>query len=113
MVIQVFGTQKCKRSRAAERFFRERRIQMQFIDLPERGLSAGEFDSVMRAVGLENMIDTQSREYERLGLKHLSFDIEAKLRENPRLLVTPIVRNGAKATVGLQQETWKAWIKNL
>lgn len=113
MSIQVFGTRKCKRTRAAERFFLERRIRIQLVELSEQNLSPGEFDSVMKAVGVENMIDTASKEYEREGLRHLSFDIEAKLRENPRLLLTPVVRNGAQATVGSAPDVWKAWLKAL
>ena len=111
MSIQVFGTRKCKRTRAAERFFSERRIRFQFVDLGEKSLSPGEFESVKSAVGLENMIDTQCKEYERLGLRQLSFDIEEKLRDNPRLLMTPVVRNGAQATVGNAPDVWKEWLK--
>jgi arsenate reductase-like glutaredoxin family protein len=110
MTIQIFGTPKCKRTRAAERFFKERKIRVQLIDLSEQNLSPGEFDSVKRAIGLEAMIDPSSKEYKRLGLQHLSFDLEAKLREHPLLLMTPVVRNGSEVTVGAQPEAWKAWI---
>jgi arsenate reductase-like glutaredoxin family protein len=111
MTIQIFGTPKCKRTRAAERFFKERKIRVQLVELTEQNLSPGEFDSVKRAVGLEAMIDPSSKEYKRLGLQHLSFDIEEKLKEYPLLLMTPIVRNGPLATVGAQPEIWKAWVK--
>lgn len=111
MTIQIFGTPKCKRTRAAERFFKERKIRVQMIELTEKNLSPGEFDSVKKAVGLEAMIDRSSKEYKRLGLQHLSFDLEEKLREHPLLLMTPIVRDGSRATAGAQPETWKAWVK--
>ncbi len=110
MTIQIFGTPKCKRTRAAERFFKERKVRVQMIDLSEQNLSPGEFDSVKRVIGLEAMIDPGCKEYKRLGLQHLSFDLEAKLREYPLLLMTPVVRNGSEVTVGSQPETWKAWI---
>ncbi|MFW5739439.1 MAG: arsenate reductase family protein, partial [Myxococcota bacterium] len=107
----IFGHRKCKRTRAAERFFKERKIRVQMIELSEQNLSPGEFDRVRKVVGLEAMIDRDSKEYKRLGLQHLSFDLEDKLREYPLLLMTPVVRNGAQATVGSQPETWKAWVK--
>lgn len=111
MTIQIFGTPKCKRTRAAERFFKERKIRVQLVELTEQNLSPGEFDSIKRAVGLEAMIDPASKEYKRLGLQHLSFDLEEKLKEYPLLLMTPIVRNGPQATAGAQPEIWKAWVK--
>jgi len=110
MTIQIFGTPKCKRTRAAERFFKERRVRVQVVDLSEKTMSPGEFDSVKRAVGIQAMIDPTSKAYKKLGLHQLSFDIEAKLKEFPLLLMTPVVRNGADATVGTQPDTWKEWI---
>jgi arsenate reductase-like glutaredoxin family protein len=77
------------------------------VDLDQRDLSDGEFRSIARAVGLENMIDTEGREYQRLGLKHMTFDIESKLRENPVLLKTPVVRSGPRAAVGDRPDAWK------
>ena len=113
MTIQLFGTQKCKRTRAAERFFKERRVRVQMVDLLERNLSPGEFDSVKQAVGLDAMLDRESKEFKRRGLHQLSFDVEATLREHPVLLMTPVVRHGADATVGAQPETWKRWVAAL
>jgi len=109
--IQIFGTNKCQDTRAAQRYFKERRIQAHFIDLAEKGLSQGEFNSIKRAVGLENLIDTEGKEYQRLNLKYQKFDIEQALLENPKLLKTPIVRSGPKATVGYQPEVWKKWLE--
>lgn len=104
--IQIIGTNKCQATRAAIRFFKERRIPFHFVDLNERDLSDGEFQSIARAVGLQNLIDTEGREYELLGLKYQTFDLEARLKENPRLLRTPIVRHGSKAAVGRDPEAW-------
>jgi arsenate reductase-like glutaredoxin family protein len=112
MPIQIIGTKKCQATRAVVRFFRERRIPFHFVDLDERDLSAGEFKSIARTVGLESMIDTEGKEYQRLGLKHMTFDIESKLRGNPRLLKTPIVRSGPKAVAGNRPEIWSELLKS-
>lgn len=106
MALQIFGTNKCQATRAAVRFFKERRIPFHFVDLDERDLSDGELRSIARAVGLQNLIDTEGKEYERLGLRYQTYDLEAKLREYPRLLRTPIVRSGPKAVIGDCPEGW-------
>jgi len=111
-VIQIFGTNKCQDTRAAQRFFKERRIVFQFIDLNEKGLSQGEFNSVKQAVGLENLLDTEGKEYQKQNLKYMKFDIEQALLENPKLFKTPIVRNGRLAALGYQPEIWKKWLKD-
>ncbi len=107
MAIQIFGRNKCQATRAAIRFFKERRVPFHFVDLEQRDLSPGEFESIVRAVGLESLMDTEGREYQRLGLKYLKYELESKLRENPRLLKTPIVRSGPRAVVGHEPEAWK------
>jgi len=111
--IQIIGTNKCRHTRAAVRFFKERRIPFHFVDLSQRELSDGEFSSIVRAVGLENMIDIEGKEYQRLGLKYMTYDIESKLRENPKLLKTPIVRCGHKAAVGYDPEAWKSFLASI
>jgi arsenate reductase-like glutaredoxin family protein len=110
VAIQIFGTSKCRDTRAAQRFFKERRVAFHFVDLDQKELSAGEFESVKRVVGLENMIDREGKEFARQGLQYQRFDIEAALKRNPRLLRTPIVRNGKLATTGYQPELWITWI---
>lgn len=109
--IQIFGTNKCRDTRAAQRFFKERRVAVHVIDLSEKPLSQGELNSVRNAVGLENLIDTEGKEYQRQNLKYQKYDIEQVLLENPRLFRTPIVRCGPKATVGYQPEIWKHWLE--
>lgn len=109
--IQIFGKNKCFDTKKAERYFKERRVSYQQIDLLRYGLSKGEFQSVKRAVGLQAMIDPKSKEKEAAMLPYLASDeaIEEKLMENPKLLKTPIVRNGKQATVGFCPEIWKTW----
>lgn len=109
--IQIFGTNKCQDTRAAQRFFKERRITFQFIDLNEKGLSQGELNSVKQAVGLENLLDTEGKEYQKQNLKYMRYDIEQVLLENPKLFKTPIVRNGRLATLGYQPDIWKKWLE--
>jgi arsenate reductase-like glutaredoxin family protein len=110
-VIQIFGTVKCRDTRAAQRYFKERRVKFQFIDLNEKALSPGELNSVSRAAGIENLIDTEGKEYQQRNLKYQRYDIEQALLENPKLFRTPIVRCGPKATIGYQPEVWQQWLE--
>ena len=112
MNIQIFGTKKSFDSKKAERYFKERGIKYQFIDMKEKGLSKGEFRSVCQAVGgYEKFIDQQCKDKNLLAL--ITYiaeeDREEKILENQRIIKTPIVRNGKQATVGYQPEVWKGW----
>ena len=112
-MIQIFGTTKCKTTRAAQRFFADRRIKVHSIDLREKGLSRGELASVARAVGgMHALYDAEGVRSKERGLRHLGPD-EARLTEllleDPLLLRTPIVRDGAKAAVGAAEPAWKAF----
>ena len=112
MNVQVFGTRKSFDTKKAQRWFKERRIRFQFVDLKEKGMSRGELQSVMRAVGgLEVLLDPKAKDQDTLALvSHLAesqrFD---KLLENQQVLREPIVRNGRQATVGYAPETWQTW----
>ena len=111
MNIQIFGTKKCNDTKKAERYFKERRIPYQFIDLKEKALSKGELQSVKKCIGLEGLINKNSKDYKKLNMDKIR---SAEMREeilfkNPSLYVTSIVRNGKYATVGNAPETWKAW----
>lgn len=113
MNIQIFGTKKCFDSKKAERFFKERRISFQFIDLKEKALSKGELSSVKNSVGLENLINKNAKDYKKLNLDKIR-GVEIRediLFKNPTLYNTPIVRNGKKATVGFKSEVWEEWLK--
>lgn len=112
MNIQIFGTTKCFETKKAQRYFKERKIKFQFIDLKEKGLSKGEYLSVKKAVGgLENMLDPHCRDQDALALVTYLRDIDKdeKVLSNQSVLKTPIVRNGKDATVGYQPEVWKDW----
>lgn len=112
MNIQIFGTKKCNDTKKAERFFKERGIKYQFIDMKEKGLSKGEFNSVAAILGgIDNMIDENSKDKDTLALiKYIvKEDRLDKVLENQQILKTPIVRNGKKATIGYAAEVWKKW----
>ncbi|MBQ8055104.1 MAG: arsenate reductase family protein [Lachnospiraceae bacterium] len=112
MNIQIFGTKKSSDTRKAERFFKERGIRFQSVDMKEKGLSKGEFQSVMQAVGgLEAMIDENCKDQDTLMLiKYFAAeDKMQKVLENQSVLRLPIVRNGKQATVGYQPDVWKTW----
>ena len=112
MNIQIFGTLKCFDTKKAQRYFSERKIKVQFIDLKEKPMSRGEFNSVKAAVGgYEKLVDENCKDQDLLMLyKYLTKDAkEEKIFENQVLLKTPIVRNGKQATVGYAPEVWKTW----
>ena len=112
MNIQIFGTKKDFDSKKAERFFKERGIKYQFIDMKEKGMSRGEFLSVCQAVGgISNLIDEGGKERDLLALlKHLSAeDRQEKILENQKVIRVPVVRNKNQATVGYQPDIWKNW----
>lgn len=112
MNIQIYGKPKCFETKKAERYFKERRIKYQYIDLAKYGMSAGEYRNIKAAVGsLNELIDEKSKAYESCFIKYLASEeaVEEKLLENQTLFKTPIVRNGKKATVGFLPEIWKGW----
>ena len=114
MNIQIFGRTKCFDTKNAERFFKERQIKFQYIDIDSKGMSPGELQAVLNYLkNVDTLIDKNSRAYETL---HIAFvkrsleDLKELLLENPKLFATPIVRNGKLATVGLQKQIWQTWI---
>ena len=112
MNIQIFGKNKCFDTKKAERWFKERRIKYQSVDLMRFGLSGKEFDSVLRAVGgIDNLIDWNSKDPDVTLLKYMDDRTarEDKVFDNPALMKTPIVRNGKAATVGFCPEIWAQW----
>ena len=109
MNIQIFGRAKCFDTKKAERYFKERRIKFQRVDILDVGLSRGEFVSVKSAVGLDTMINSAAPGVEILAYLAYDADKEEKLLENPVFIKTPIVRNGKKATVGYCPDVWKSW----
>ena len=112
MNIQIFGKSKCFDTKKAERYFKERRIKFQSIDLVRYGMSGKEFDAVLRAVGgIDNLIDWNNKSQEVTNLKYTDDRVakEDKVFDYPAIMKTPIVRNGKQATVGYCPEIWATW----
>lgn len=113
MNIQIFGTQKSSDTRKAERWFKERRIRAQFIDLKEKGISRGELRSAAQAAGgLDALIDPECRDRDALALVQYiaAAQKEDALLAHPQVLKQPIVRNGRRAAVGYRPEVYAAWL---
>ena len=112
MNIQIFGKSKCFDTKKAERYFKERRIKFQSIDLVRFGMSGREFNNVLRAVGgIDNLIDWNSKDPDITLMKYMDDPRakEDKVFDNPRLMKTPVVRNGKQATVGYCPDVWAKW----
>lgn len=114
MNIQIYVGKKNPDALKAERFFKERRIPYQVMDLKKHKLGRKELDTFVRAVGAKNLVDREGKKALERPVAHMeqdSYIIEALL-EDPSALRTPIVRNGSKATVGADEETWKKWVES-
>ncbi|MBE6943479.1 MAG: ArsC family transcriptional regulator [Ruminococcaceae bacterium] len=112
MNIQIFGKSKCFDTKKAERYFKERRIKYQYIDLLRYGLSGKEFDAVLRGVGgIDNLIDWSSKSDAIMIMKYMddARGKEDRAYDDPSLMRTPIVRNGKLVTVGYCPEIWATW----
>ncbi len=112
MNIQIFGKSKCFDTKKAERWFKERRVKFQSIDLVKFGMSGKEFDAVLRGVGgVDNLINWEAKSQQITNMKYMDDKIakEDKVFDDPSLMKTPIVRNGKQATVGYCPEIWAQW----
>lgn len=112
MNIQIFGKSKCFDTKKAERYFKERRIKYQYIDLNKFGMSGREFDSVLRAVGgIDKLIDWEGKSQQIVQMKYMDDPRakEDKVFDDPTLMKTPVVRNGKQATAGFCPEIWAQW----
>ena len=112
MNIQIFGTNKCFDTKKALRYFKERRIPVQFVNMKEKGLSKGEYTRIKQAVGgIDAMLNPNCKDKDALALIQYLADEEkeTKLLENQHVLRTPIVRNGKQATIGYEPKIWKDW----
>ncbi len=111
MNIQIYGSKSCFDTKKAERYFKERGIKFQSVDLPRFGLSPKEFELVKSKVGLDEMVNKKSKGYEKSFIQYLAneSDIADKLFEDPSLIRTPVVRNGREITIGYCPDVWKNW----
>jgi len=114
MEVQVFGVRKSAATRAALRFFAERRIRTHFVDLAERPASAGELRRFAQRFGVAALVDRESRRFSELGLAHARLSDERwveQLAEEPLLLRLPLVRWRQRVTVGEAESEWKGWME--
>jgi arsenate reductase-like glutaredoxin family protein len=109
----VFGFKDCQDTRKAQRFFAERRIPIHFVDLDERPAAKGELRRFAERFGPAALIDREGPRFKTLGLR-VAGDSPQRLLDraltDPRLLRTPLVRNGGKVTIGHAAEEWQAWV---
>lgn len=112
MNIQIFGKSKCFDTKKAERYFKERRIPYQYIDLKKFGMSGREFEAVLQGVGgIDNLICWDSKSEAVTLMKYMDSvaSKEDKVFDDPTLMKTPVVRNGRQVTVGYCPEVWETW----
>ena len=109
MIIQIFGKKSCNDTKKAQRYFKERGIKIQFINLLEKGISEGELKIITKKIDLEMLLDIDGNEYKKRNLKYMVYDVKELLCEHPALYKTPIVRFKSEVTLGNQPEIWKNW----
>ena len=113
MNIQIIGTKKCRETRRAIRFFKERRIGFHLVDLSQRAVSPGELDNILRRISPEALLDKDGSSYKKRGMAYKLFDIREEILEDPGLMKTPVIRNGKEVTLGHSPEEWERWLKEV
>ncbi len=111
--VQIFGVKSSQATRAAERFFKERRVPIQMVDLAKKPISPGEIRRFVERFGMKSLLDVEGKEYEDAGLKYLRVsdaDLMARIEREPKLLRLPLVRAGSKLAVGRDEEAWRAML---
>ena len=111
--IQVFGLEKDRATRAAQRFFKERRVAISFVDLRKRALAPAELRRFVERLGARALLDETSKAYREGGLGYLRMDdaeLVERLLADPSLLRLPLVRHGDDVTAGRSETAWKAWL---
>lgn len=108
-MIQIFGKKNCNDTKKAQRFFQDRGIKFQFINLNEKGISKGELNAIVKKIDLEDLLDKDGNEYKKRNLQYMVYDLEELLLDTPILFKTPIVRFGKEITLGNKSEIWKNW----
>jgi arsenate reductase (glutaredoxin) len=115
MEVQIFGTKKCKDTQKAVRFFKERRVGIHLVDLNERAASPGELRRFEQKFGAEALLDREGKRFRERGLHvaHVAASrIVPLLVDDPMLLKTPLVRNGNRLTLGVDEAAWKQWMES-
>ena len=110
MELQIIGTKKCNNTKKAIRFFSDRGIKHHFIDLNEREIKEGELRNIANSIGIENLIDNESKVFQDMGLEYMIYDSFDKIMENNQLLKTPIIRSEKKVIIGFNDKELKSII---
>lgn len=108
--VQIFGTKNSQASRAAERFFKERRMPIQFVDLKQKPMAPGEIRRFVERFGLAGLLDVEGKAYVDAGLKYLKLSdaqLLERIEQDPRLLRLPLVRSGGRVSVGPDEQSWR------
>ncbi len=111
--VQIFGVKSSQATRAAERFFKERRIPIQLVDLKQKPMAPGEINRFIQRFGLTALLDSEGKAFIDAGLKYLKVsdtELLAKIEREPKLLRLPLVRAAGRLSIGLDEESWKAMI---
>ena len=109
--VQIFGVKNSQETRAAERFFKERRVPVQIVDLKQRPMAPAEIRRFAERFGLSELVDTEGKAYVEAGLKYLRMsdaELLARIERDPKLLRLPLVRAGNQLSIGKNEEAWKA-----
>jgi arsenate reductase len=111
--VQIFGLKNSQATRAAERFFKERRVAIQFVDLKQRPMAPGEIKRFVDRFGLTGVVDNEGSAYIDAGLKYLRLsdaELLGRIERDPKLLLLPLVRGASRLSVGHDEESWKAML---
>jgi arsenate reductase len=113
VTVQIFGLKNSQASRAAERFFKERRSVIQFVDLKQKPMAPGEIKRFVQRFGLAGLLDSEGKTYLDEGLKYLKLsdaELLGRMERTPQLLRLPLVRAGQRLSVGHDEDSWKAML---
>lgn len=111
--VQIFGVKSSQATRAAERFFKERRVEIQMVDLKQKPMSPGEIRRFVERFGLAGIVDREGKAYADAGLKYIRVsdsDLLGRIDNDPNLLRLPLVRGGKRLSVGKDEASWKAML---
>ena len=111
--VQIFGVKNSSATRAAERFFKERRAAIQMVDLKKKAIAAGEIKRFVDRFGWNGLLDTEGKAYVDSGLKYLKLsegELMQRIEREPSLLRLPLVRGGKVVSIGQDEESWKAML---
>lgn len=111
--VQIFGVKNSQATRAAERFFKERRVPIQMVDLKQKPMAPGEINRFIQRFGLTALLDSEGKAFVDAGLKYLKVsdtELLAKIEREPKLLRLPLVRSAGRLSIGQDEESWKAML---